>query len=401
MKLRFNEGRAAQLFTILQDLWDNKRHVFEGIRLPQDRWPVPEDPVQAANYFMYAAITQRGGVVSEDPFKWVNHLRVKYPDLFNPFAVAAQWTPKKIEEVIKLTVLERKSWLPKFEQTTLFKLTKPKKKKKRGKNEDLYKLDEFAASWYHNSVTLAERWEGNLLNVFAGVTDFEQAYALVDYKNNANKGLRSIIGIRRKIFSLLTIWLQEKGLIPVFPTPIPVDFHAQRLLLATGVVEPEGLEPFQGKKIHPLGFNGRNIIRVTERFTDTIALWSQPFMIEHGFSHLAINPALWVLSRELCPLELQTKSKGRGRKETKRSRRNIKLVYPEVLEANPKVWPSGYADVARVCPVSHLCSMAIPSSPFYAFGMLLLLRRVNYPHALLPHVSVVNGLPQNRKNNRK
>ena len=401
MKLRFNEERAVQLFTILQDFWERKASVFEGIKLPQDRWPIPEDPIQAANYFMYAAITQRGGVVSEDPFKWVNHLCVKHPDLFDPLAVASRWMPKKIEEVIKLVVTERRSWVPEPEQTALFKLTKPRKKKKSGKNEDLYKLDEFAASWYHNSVTLAERWGGNTLNIFAGVTDFEQAYARIDYKNKINKGLRSFIGIRRKIFSLFTIWLQEKGLIPVFPAPIPVDFHAQRALFATGVVEPEDLQPFQGKKIHPADFNGRNIVHVTERITDTIALWSQPFMVKHGFSHLAINPALWVLSRELCPRELQTRSRGRGRKETRQSRRNIKLLYPEVLEANPGLWPSRYADVARVCPLSHLCSMAIPSAPFYAFGMLLLLRRVMYPHAMLPNVSVVNGLPQNRKNNRK
>ncbi|MEK7582439.1 MAG: hypothetical protein AAB452_01080, partial [Patescibacteria group bacterium] len=51
MKLRFNEERAVQLFTILQDFWERKASVFEGIKLPQDRWPIPEDPIQATNYF--------------------------------------------------------------------------------------------------------------------------------------------------------------------------------------------------------------------------------------------------------------------------------------------------------------------------------------------------------------
>lgn len=398
---RFDEDRAVQLFTILQNLWDNKEHVFNGIVLPQDRWPIPDDPVQAANYFAYAAITQRGGVVSEDPFKWVNHLREKHPDLFDPFAVASRWTPQRIEDVIKLAVIERRSWAPGPEQVTFFKLTQKKKKKRRGKNKELYKLDEFAASWFENSVTLAERWNGNTLNIFDGVEEFEEAFARIDHKNKVNKGLRAFIGIRRKIFSLLTIWLQEKGFIPVFPTPIPVDFHAQRLLFGTHVVEPDGLQPFQGKKIHPPDFNGRNIVRVTERITDIIALWSQPFMVKHGFSHLSINPALWVLSRELCPRELQTKGTGRGRKESRRSRKKIKLLYPEVLEARPDKWPSGYVDVARACPLSHLCSMAIPSSPFYAFGMLLLLRRIAYPHPMIPHVFAMSVPPPNRKNNRK
>ena len=33
------------------------------------------------------------------------------------------------------------------------------------------------------------------------------------------------------------IMLQEQGLIPFFPTPIPVDFHALRVMISTGVGE--------------------------------------------------------------------------------------------------------------------------------------------------------------------
>jgi hypothetical protein len=403
MKLRFDQERAVKLFTILQDLWVCKAGVFEGVVLPQDRWPMPDDPVAAANYLCYAAITQRGGVVSEDPFKWVNHLRQSEPSLFIPHIVAEQWTVPRIMEVIKQAVTDRKSWRPEPTQLptqlSFFKKTKKRvSRPAKPKNEKLYKLDEFAASWHHNSVTIATRWHGNPLNIFEGVTEFEAAFARVDYKNKTNKGLATLSGIRRKIFSLFTIWLQEKGLVPIFPTPVPVDFHALRLLFATHVVQPEVLPVFVGKpNKHPADFEGRPMLRVTERLTDAIALWSQPFMVEYGFSHMAINPALWVLSRELCPSEFQNKSRGRGRQG---SRGDIKLNYPELLRADIGRWPMPYTDPATVCPVAPLCKLAIPNSPYGAFGILALLERLPYPHPSFEQV-VRTLSPRKRKNDRK
>ncbi len=397
MKLRFDEERAVQLFTILEDLWKRKAGVFGGIVLPQHRHQLPNNPVQAANYFSYAAITQRGGVVSEDPFKWVSHLHSIQPDLFDPRLVAAHWSTRDIMEVIKRVVTDRQSWEETNHQHTLFDLCVPEAKAN-GKNEKLYGLDEFAASWHNNSVTLVERWDGNVLNIYDGTADFEEAFARIDHKNPVNKDKPIFTGIRRKIFALFTIWLQERKYIPTFPTPIPVDFHALRLLFATGVVTADGLESFIATPgIHPEHFRGRPMLRVTEEVMDEITLWSQGFLRKHGFSHLAINPALWVLSRELCPHEFQNKSRGRGRVG---NRGDIRLVYPEVLRENPSLWPVPYADPSRVCPVAHLCTKAIPNAPYYSFGLLALLERVSYPHPALPGMARTIH-PGGRKNNRK
>lgn len=402
MKLKFNEERAVKLFTILQDLWDRKTGVFEGVVLPQDRWPVPADPDEAANYFSYAAITQRGGVVSEDPFKWINHLRQTDPKLFDPHLVSAWYSIEQIMEVIKKAVTDRQSWYPQQHQGQLFDIGQAQKPSN-GKNEKLYKLDEFARAWAHNSGVISQRWRGSVLNVFfrpngIPVADFEEAFARVDYKNPNNQPGGGLIGMRRKIFSLFTIWLQEKNYIPIFPTPIPVDFHALRLLFATKVVTWRGQLSFQVTPgIHPEHLQGRPIVRVTEKITDEVAEWSQLFLVRHGFSHLAINPALWVLSRELCPNEFQNQSTGRGRKG---SRGNIQLIYPEKLKKDPNLWPHPYIDPALVCPVAEICKLAIPNSPYYSFGLLALLKRLPYPHQLLPEVKRILH-PRRRKNNRK
>lgn len=392
VKLRFNEERAVQLFTILQDLWNKKSDVFEGVKLPQDRWPIPDDPKEAANYFAYAAITQRGGVVSEDPFKWVNHLRGIHPSLFHPHSVVRDWTREEIMKVIYRAVTDRNGWHPQPHQFHLFDLHPKQDNEERLQqivdgdidNEGLYKLDEFAGSWFNNSLTLVKRFDGDALNIFAGARNFEEAFVRIDYKNKSNidLGLSTFSGMRRKIFSLFTIWLQEKGLVPAFPTPIPVDFHAMRLLFACRVAEPIEPEPFTiTPDVHPEHFQGRPMLRVSEDVTDEIALWSQSFMQQHGFSHMAINPSLWVLSRELCPHEFQNQGSGRGRLGPRRS---LRVTYPETLKAHPEKWPVPYADPSKICPVARLCELAIPNAPYYSFGILALLERLAYPHKTLP-----------------
>ncbi|HTY40052.1 MAG TPA: hypothetical protein VMC43_03115 [Candidatus Paceibacterota bacterium] len=408
MKLRFDEDRARQLFGILQDfhLDDRKRGgPFRNIVLPQDRWAVSADPRRAANELSYFAITQRGGVVSEDPGKWIVTLRETEPDLFEPAAVARAWTVDGIMEAIRTIIVKRRKdlGLPKFVQLSLAMVGQSHAdllpEQVNGANEDHYKLDEFAESWHYNSVTLAELWDSNVLNIYAGAQDFEEAFARIDRKRVA----RGFLGIRRKIFSLLTIWLQEQNFVPRFPTPVPVDFHALRLLFGTGVVTAEDVPPFVvDPDVHPTHFAGRPFIHVSEEVMDEVAIWSQGFMVRNGFSHLAINPALWVLSRELCVHEFQAGSNGRGRTG---NRRNLKIVYAEDLRRNPALWRKRYRDPARFCPVAGLCQAVTPSALYYSFGLLFMNERLPYPFGrprFLPNINWRDFLEhQTPKNDRK
>src|SRR5512134_2510711 len=107
MELRFDEDRAHKLFGILEDMHLDQRTrkgPFRRIVLPQDRWRISDDPSQAANELSYFAITQRGGVVSEDPWKWLSALRASEPGLFDPRIVARYWTMEDIMEAIRSTI---------------------------------------------------------------------------------------------------------------------------------------------------------------------------------------------------------------------------------------------------------------------------------------------------------
>lgn len=375
MKVKFNEEVAFRVFAILEKMWNNKEGVFKDIILPQDRYPAPVEIKEHLNWLFYGALFMRGGVVSEDPFRLLWELRKKFPEMFCPEIVMKEWPQEKISSVIQETLLEVFS-----------------KKEISGKKEENkgYKTKEFATGWHHNSVSLCRFWGGDILNVFSGVTDFEDAFRLI--QRHEKKNPHGFFGMRRKIFSLFTIWLQEKKLIPAFPTPIPIDFHALRVLWQTDILEIADAKPFFSNNGHPPQFKGKMFVKVSEKLTDSVALWSKDFLMRKGFSHLAINPALWVLSRILCSEHFQASS----------SKNRTVYVETYSLSDNPYVWPRKYKNPCASCPLSRDCNSVIPSAPHYLYGYLMKIgERVDYPLPLLPGIDWIKIPPRSRKSRRQ
>ena len=362
-KVFFDEKKAVKVFKDLSAAYRGKHGIFNDVVLPQSRWPPDEekslikDDREMANWLLLVALPMRGGIISEEPFKVWWDMRKTLPNLFDFELVAKEWTPAAIERQLKRILRRRR------------------KENGGASNEDEevvgYKIKEHANSWYQNAVVMHQRWGNDARNIFKGVNDFEQAFARVDYRRN-KEGLR---GMRRKIFSLFTIWLQEGGLIPVFPTPIPVDFHALRVFWATGIiVNNDWEEPYQPKPGQPEQLSGKLAIRVTESFIDQIAVWSQEFLVKNGFSHLVVNPAVWFLSRTLCAESFQNSS-----------RKNGHLFFEaEDLKTNPHLWPKQYRNPCLYCPIEKYCHWAIPAGPYYRWGVLIRIgERLAYPQRAL------------------
>jgi hypothetical protein len=422
-RVSFDEKRALEVFTPLQEHWNAKRGIFEGIVLPQDRWSGPSDPKEKALFLFNAVISQRGGIMSEDPMKVWTLVHRDHPGLFDPREVVAHWTAEKIAETLRSYLVKP---APNETQLNLFQeeidqTRKKAKKKKKTKTllvptaidtlddptillmennvldvspeeaEDLaedvkgYKIDEHAVSWYRNSLALKRYWDGDVRNVFYDSIkhrqgrstrkgkvrvkvplEFEEVFSRIDYYRDPERGF---YGMRRKITSLWVIWMQEKGLAPLFPAPIPVDFHALRVLLATGIVRFLDAKPIPDKKKYPPQLRGRTAERITEAVMDEIAIWSQKFFVKHGLSHMAVNPALWILSRELCRRQFQNRAEDSAKK----------YFLAEILEAKPHLWPSDYADPCVYCPVETHCERVAPSAPYYKWGWLVPIRRVDHP----------------------
>jgi hypothetical protein len=374
LEIRFNEKRALKVFKTIGSAWVRGEGIFKDVVLPQDLYPVPVLPERDyANWFFYASLPMRGGIVSEDPFKWLRRLKEVHPGLFRPEEVVAKWSPEKIQNAF----IEITPNILNGNGTGM-----------KGAGALSYKMFEHSKAWFENSVVLAKYWKGDIRQVYLGCEDFEEAFARIDHKKT-DAGLK---GTRRKIFSLNTIFLQEKDLIPIFPTPIPVDFHALRILFSTNIVffSPMGkqlsLNPRYPHLEEKVG------IRVSEGLIDPIAKWTQKFLYKNGLSHLDVSPAIWTLSRLLCAEHFQNSSKGDG----------AKLVKTPNLVKNPGLWPKNYKDPCFYCPIEKWCQWAIPAALYYRWGLLVKLgKRVDYPAQKLPGVDWEKFLPyKSRKGGR-
>ena len=350
------------MFQILNDFWTNKRGVFKDVVLPQDLW-VPDgweclSDQEKANFFFFAAVPMRGGLISEDPFKWLQKLWTMFPEFFDVKIVSEILTPDYMRRSIQAVTNELLDG-PGIGQNGAGSLS--------------YKMEEHIPNWIANAKALHHWWNDDVLNVFRDVNDFEEGFKLIDYakyRKRDERKARCFHGIRRKIFSLLTIWFQEKNLVPLFPTPIPVDFHAMRILWQTNIIKPNNWKHLfvPTKPKHSADLAGKPSVRVWERFTDQIALWSQQFLQKIGISHMVINPALWVLSRTLCAEHLQTSSLNDGQT----------FYTAEKLRRNPHLWSKNRRNPCEFCPVEQFCNGCIPANPYYTDGFLVKIERVHH-----------------------
>lgn len=383
MNIVFDEKQALAVFQILDREWKANRGVFANIVLPQDRLRLPADDQQKVNFLFYAALFMRGGIISEDPFRWVCALYDERPEYYDPmFIVKNGLAPDDIKNAfvaITPRILAQNGFV--------------KGRKENGSgNPFAYKIDQHTKAWIANSQFFVKKFDGNILNIFDGVGDFEEAFARVNRKDQWKPDGQGILGMRRKIFSLYTIWLQEKNLIPLFPTPIPVDFHALRILWTNNIFSLPDLPPFKINGRHPKSYAGKTAIQTREQLIDAITKWSQIFLSENRISHLAINPALWVLSRDLCANHFQNSTTMEG----------AVLREPEQIRSRQISWPRSYNDPCSICPIEHYCSGVSPSAPYYHWGILMRMDRVPFQgQAILPGMEEAEALSVFKKLRRK
>ncbi|MEK7555339.1 MAG: hypothetical protein AAB516_00755 [Patescibacteria group bacterium] len=352
--IKFNEKIAVRVFGILAEIWHKKKGIFSKVVLPQDIYlPKFKNNRDMANWFFYSALPMRGGLISEDPMKWLFALYKANPEIFNPVEVSVKWNAEKILDAFK---------------NVTSGIINGNGKGKNGGGALSYKMDEHARAWYENSVVLSKYWGGDLRNVYWGCIDFEEAFRRVDYYRT-KAGFK---GMRRKIFSLLTIWLQEKNLIPIFPGPIPVDFHALRIMCSTDIIDfKKTAKPFIRKNSkHPEALAGKLTIRISEKFMDTAAKWTQKFLYKSNLSYMYVNPAVWVLSRELCAKHVQNASRSNG----------SKFNETEIEKFSSKK----YREPCGSCPIEEFCKWSFPAAPYYKWGLLTRIgKRVSHPQQVL------------------
>jgi len=368
MKIKYNTERAIEVFRLLDKLWKDGNGIFKDVVLSQNRWPEPKQKKELANYLFCAAIFMRGARNSDDPFRWLSKLWQKVPEMFDPESVAKEWTMRRIQHTIREITPE---------------ILQKKKEEDNGDNGAGalgYNLRESTRFWHKNLTVLHKEWGGDIFNAFWGVTEFEGFYRRVNYEDNE----AGFEGMKRKIFSLFVIWLQERGLIPILPTPLPIDHHALRILTATGIVKfIDPNVPVTLEKYYP-ALIGQFAVRVYDKkVNDPIAIWSQKLLKKHNISHLTVNPAMWVVSRDFCSNQLQNTTRQNGQF----------FFTPELLKQNPKLWPKRYKNPCRYCPLESFCTGVLPSHPYHKRGTMVIMQRVPYAEPYLPGVDWKEVMP--------
>ncbi len=375
MEIIFNEQRALQVFTILDELWKNNRWPFNDILLP-DEMIVRSPGVLQQNALFFAALFMRGGVISEDPIRLVNQLLGDHPFVFDP-SLVKEMTERQLVDLFEEASVKIRSLNGDPLKRSAFR----------------YKAGEYARSWTFNARLLAEEFNADSRLIFKGVSDFEEAFCRVSQEARGKKvGLR---GMRRKIFSLFVIWLQTQKLLSLFPTPIPVDFHALRVLWATSVFELKDL-PLPSSHNGKLPANLFNLcpkeaVQTRDLLINTVAKWSQNFLAHNGLAHWRVNPALWVLSRDLCASFVQNISVGKPRFRKEQKRSYHLLLDEEYLNSYPELWAKEQAQsLCYLCPIREFCGYAVPAGPYYSVGVLVRMPKRKLPER--PPQGVLPGI---------
>lgn len=350
----FNERRALEVFRVLAHSWENRDDAlcggfYAGLIPPQQEYTPDElrgKPLELGRYFFFQALTMRGGINSVDAFRATRMLWEKHPVLFDPVQVVE--TPEaEFLRAIRQTAHELQG-----------------ARGTKGAGTYSYKLEENVNHWRENARRLIKEFGGDIRTIYQGVRGFEEGFARVD-------GVFK--GMRRKIFSLLTMWLQEFGLIPEFALPIIVDFHCLRVLFEQEILlaRPFRLGPGKSKnpaRRRPPALRNYLAVRITERLVDEVIWWSQDFLIRHRLDAYAVSHGLWFLSRELCAAYHGNKSFGTP--DPKRRAVTARLVTDEELRAM-RAWPRTYRDPCRFCPVEDTCRVRIPAGPYYDWGVMV------------------------------
>lgn len=375
-ELRFDEKRALEVFQVCERVWREGQGFFAGLKSPQQRYTpeeIRENPLELSHWFFTVSIPMRGGINSEDAFRFMRLLYRQNPPLF---------APESLVEIPSGDIIRA------IRHTAGFQNSGSGSRGQKRAGTLSYKLEEHIQAWKQNAVVLLKQWKGDIRQVFEGTRSFEEAFRRID---SSKQNPARFVGMRRKIFSLLATWLQEFDLIHKFQLPLIVDFHVMRVLLEQEILLPQWVELGPGKSSRPERQRPETLwsykaVKVTESVVNQVIAWSLEFLAAHNLSAHDVSHGLWFLSRELCASYYGNRSF--SKKTGNKAGVTQRLVKPDMLVAIGG-WPARYRDPCWFCPLEQTCAISIPAGPYYDWGVMVNAGpHVHYPgrHPLLPGV---------------
>lgn len=329
---------------------DNRAYPYQELwALPQTFIPqvIKEDSRVHACFLFCVCHYMRGTIKSDHAVKQLVRLWKKHPEYFDPEYVREHVGLDTLEEALGSVIA--------------------------------YKKKEMAFFWKDNLTRLAEEWGSDPRNLFAGNMTSALMYERIRGRKLTKReqeltGTERIgfWGFQKKMASMLAYFLMDAGLVAPFTASPPVDFHLIRVMLATGMLAPQGRENGSDYRYEHLESLGVKVLETYAR--------------KHQVNMVTLGNALWMLSVVICSMAPGTRSTAVARGA------DGKKVYPVPV---PVDW-NRTSDVALYltscarCPVEELCSFNVYAGPYYQQGALLYLPRERNPHV---EVGMLGVLP--------
>jgi len=229
-----------------------------------------------------------------------------------------------------------------------------------------YKLEETIGFWIKNSAKLHRYWDGDPRKLFENINSYEDIYDRIIRKGKFDPtNPNGFLCFQKKMASMIAFFLADSGIIPEFMFPVPIDFHAYRVLLATGILTLTG----KGNRIT------KN--HVLEELGDKARKVTLQYCTKRGVSPLRLCDCTWILSRTIC-----AKYPGNDSSIGERQGRSTKVT-PKMPDWGRGAHIKRYIKSCHMCPINKWCQNAVPSATYYQNGHLVIIPKEKHGTPML------------------
>ncbi len=289
--------------------------------LPQIFLPtsITRGSVEHARFLFCSCYYMRGGIKSDAAIKALTTFYEKYPHYFDP----------------EFFLDDEKGLLEQFS----------KRLREVGLKYNATIVPKF---WMKNFQKMYTFWDGNPALLLQGVEYSEIKERILNSGKINPLHPHGFFGFREKMVSMLIYFLVEGGFADSFHFPVPIDFHALRIITAHEILTTDS--------------GCGNLL--TQEYLAAAREISLEFCRETRTNPLDLCNALWLMSRGWCRLHPGNSSEVgiyHGRKT-------------HVGVSKKSSWTekntATYEKTCGMCPIKETCKFLIPSGPYYRQGRI-------------------------------
>jgi hypothetical protein len=316
LKITINPS-AYETLDVLVDGYRNNLPPYDESVLPQECKPDSLRPggeyhgsSKHAMFFWNICSYMQGGVKTDMAFKRMTDIFNKNPDLFDCKSLA-EADPVEVSDRLSVYRLGRQHAV--------------------------------ADCWVKNAQILIDKYDGDPRNIFNDINTYEDCVERI--KNTGNSGFN---GFREKMTSMILYFYMNENLISETSFPMPVDFHALRVVLATEMIT---VEP-------------RDFYIYSHVVEDSLRELFQGYLKNRDVCPLELTNSIWLLSSNLC-----SKSLGNRPAASKEG-----SDFRELDVDNLRLSESWRRSCGK-CLVERCCRLYIPSGPYYDKGAIRVIEK--------------------------